>query len=208
MINVRVSGARTRLSTFLAGSFLMVLCIAFGPVVSDIPMAALVAVMVMVSFAAFDWHSIAPKALQRMPAGEITVMIITVTVVVATSNLALGVVVGSVTAMVIFTKRVAHLANVTAVVDPDGTQVVYSVTGELFFASSNDLVTQFNYPTDPDKVVIDLTAAHIWDASSVAALDAIETKYAQRGKTVEIIGLNQPSAQIHGKLSGELTGSH
>ncbi|MFE6625452.1 SulP family inorganic anion transporter [Streptomyces sp. NPDC057740] len=208
MINVRVSGARTRLSTFLAGAFLMVLCIAFGPVVSDIPMAALVAVMVMVSFATFDWHSIAPKTLKRMPAGEITVMALTVAVVVATHNLAIGVVVGTITAMVIFAKRVAHLAEVTAVVDPDGSTVVYRVTGELFFASSNDLVTQFNYATDPDKVVIDLSDTHIWDASSVAALDSIETKYAQRGKEVEIIGLNQPSAQIHQKLSGELTGSH
>nr|WP_028808994.1 SulP family inorganic anion transporter [Streptomyces sp. 351MFTsu5.1] len=208
MINVRVSGARTRLSTFLAGAFLMVLCIVFGPVVSDIPMAALVAVMVMVSFATFDWHSIAPRTLKRMPTGEITVMALTVAVVVATHNLAIGVVVGTVTAMVIFAKRVAHLAEVTAVVDPDGNTVVYRVTGELFFASSNDLVTQFNYATDPGKVVIDLSNTHIWDASSVAALDAIETKYAQRGKEVEIIGLNQPSAQIHQKLSGELTGSH
>lgn len=205
MINVKVSGARTRLSTFLAGAFLMVLCIVFGPVVSDIPMAALVAVMVMVSFAAFDWHSVAPRTLKRMPLGEIAVMVITVVCVVATSNLAIGVVVGSLTAMVIFAKRVAHLANVTAVTDPDGTSVVYSVTGELFFASSNDLVGQFNYATDPDKVVIDLSAAHIWDASSVAALDAIETKYAQRGKSVEIIGLNDPSADLHGKLTGELT---
>ncbi|MFF0003057.1 SulP family inorganic anion transporter [Streptomyces tibetensis] len=208
MINVRVSGARTRLSTFLAGAFLMVLCIAFGPVVSDIPMAALVAVMVMVSFATFDWHSIAPKTLKRMPAGEITVMALTVAVVVATHNLAIGVVVGTITAMVIFAKRVAHLAEVTTVVDPDGSTVVYRVTGELFFASSNDLVTQFNYTTDPGKVVIDLSETHIWDASSVAALDAIENKYAQRGKDVEIIGLNRPSAQIHQKLSGELTGSH
>ncbi|MEH0550870.1 SulP family inorganic anion transporter [Streptomyces sp. B21-101] len=205
MINVKVSGARTRLSTFLAGAFLMVLCIVFGPVVSDIPMAALVAVMVMVSFATFDWHSIAPKTLKRMPAGEITVMVMTVICVVATDNLAIGVVVGSITAMVIFAKRVAHLANVTAVTDPDGSTVVYSVTGELFFASSNDLVGQFDYTGDPDKVVIDLSAAHIWDASSVAALDAIETKYAQRGKTVEIIGLNNPSADLHGKLTGELT---
>ncbi|MFG2586232.1 SulP family inorganic anion transporter [Streptomyces malaysiensis] len=208
MINVKVSGARTRLSTFLAGSFLMVLCIVFGPVVSDIPMAALVAVMVMVSFATFDWHSIALKTLKRMPAGESTVMVITVAVVVATSNLAIGVVVGSITAMVIFAKRVAHLANVTSVTDPDGSQVVYAVTGELFFASSNDLVTQFNYATDPDKVVIDLSGTHIWDASSVAALDAIETKYAQRRKQVEIIGLNQPSAHLHEKLSGELTAGH
>ncbi|MGW1123602.1 SulP family inorganic anion transporter [Streptomyces sp. NPDC002526] len=208
MINVRVSGARTRLSTFLAGAFLMVLCIVFGPVVSDIPMAALVAVMVMVSFATFDWHSIAPKTLRRMPVGETAVMVITVAIVVATSNLAIGVVVGSVTAMVIFARRVAHLADVTAVVDPDGSQVVYSVTGELFFASSNDLVTRFAYATDPDRIVIDLTATHIWDASSVAALDAIETKYAARGKTVEIVGLNQPSAALHRTLSGELTGGH
>lgn len=206
MINVKVSGARTRLSTFLAGCFLMVLCIVFGPVVSDIPMAALVAVMVMVSFATFDWHSVAPKTLKRMPAGEITVMLITVACVVATSNLAIGVVVGSITAMVIFAKRVAHLAEVTAVTDPDGDTVVYSVTGELFFASSNDLVAQFDYAGDPSRVVIDLTAAHVWDASSVAALDTIETKYAQRGKTVEIIGLNDPSADLHGKLTGELTG--
>lgn len=164
MINVRVSGARTRLSTFLAGAFLMVLCIAFGPVVSDIPMAALVAVMVMVSFATFDWHSIAPKTLKRMPAGEITVMVVTVACVVATHNLAIGVVVGSITAMVIFAKRVAHVAEVTAVTDPDHATVVYRVTGELFFASSNDLVGQFSYATDPDTVVIDLSAAHIWDA--------------------------------------------
>jgi SulP family sulfate permease len=208
MINVKVSGARTRLSTFLAGVFLMVLCIAFGPVVSDIPMAALVAVMIMVSFATFDWHSIAPKTLKRMPAGEITVMVVTVACVVATHNLAIGVLVGSITAMVIFAKRVAHLVNVTAVTDPDGGSVVYCVTGELFFASSNDLVTQFNYATDPDKVVVDLTSAHIWDASSVAALDAVTTKYEQRGKSVEIIGLNKPSAKIHETLSGELSGSH
>ncbi|MDX3058659.1 SulP family inorganic anion transporter [Streptomyces sp. NE06-03E] len=208
MINVKVSGARTRLSTFLAGSFLMVLCIVFGPVVSDIPMAALVAVMVMVSFATFDWHSIAPKTFKRMPAGEIAVMAITVIVVVATANLAIGVVVGSVTATVIFAKRVAHLARVHSVLDPDGTTVVYRVTGELFFASSNDLVGQFDYAGDPDKIVIDLSEAHVWDASSVAALDAIETKYAQRGKAVEITGLNDLSADLHGKLTGELTGSH
>lgn len=206
MINVKVSGARTRLSTFLAGAFLMVLCIAFGPMVSDIPMAALVAVMVMVCFATFDWHSIAPKTLRRMPTGEIAVMVITVACVVATHNLAIGVVVGSVTAMVVFARRVAHFADVTAVRDPDGGSVLYTVTGELFFASSNDLVGRFDYAADPGKVVIDLSDAHVWDASSVAALDAIETKYTQRGKSVEIIGLNDPSAHLHGRLTGELAG--
>nr|CEL17493.1 Sulfate permease [Kibdelosporangium sp. MJ126-NF4]CTQ91280.1 Sulfate permease [Kibdelosporangium sp. MJ126-NF4] len=207
MINIKAAGARTRLSTFLAGAFLMVLCIVFGPVVSDIPMAALVAVMVLVAFGTFDWHSIAPATLKRMPTGEITVMVVTVAVVVATHNLAIGVVVGTITAMVIFARRVAHLVDVTAAVDPDGTHVVYAVTGELFFASSNDLVYQFDYANDPDKVVIDLTDAHIWDASTVAALDAITTKYESRGKTVEIVGLNKHSARMHGKLSGELAGS-
>jgi SulP family sulfate permease len=208
MINVRVSGARTRLSTFLAGAFLMVLCIVFGPVVSDIPMAALVSVMVMVSVATFDWHSVAPKTLRRMPAGEITVMVVTVACVIATHNLAIGVVVGSVIAMAVFARRVARVAEVTAVTDPDGGSVVYRVTGELFFASSNDLVGRFSYATDPEHVVIDLSAAHIWDASSVAALDTVEAKYARRGKRVEITGLNGPSAHLHRRLSGELTGGH
>jgi sulfate permease, SulP family len=206
MINVRTAGARTRLSTFLAGTFLMILCIVFGPVVSDIPMAALVAVMVLVAFGTFDWHSIAPATLKRMPAGEITVMVVTVAIVVATSNLAIGVVAGSITAMVIFARRVARLVDVT--VAGDGSRVVYTVTGELFFASSNDLVSRFDYAGDPDSVVIDLTDAHIWDASTVAALDAVTAKYADRGKSVEITGLNAPSATMHGRLSGELTGSH
>ncbi|WP_084774279.1 SulP family inorganic anion transporter [Nonomuraea candida] len=208
MINVRSGGARTRLSTFSAGVFLMVLCIVFGPWVSQIPMAALVAVMILVSFGTFDWHSVAPATLRRMPAGEIIVMVITVAVVVATHNLAIGVVVGSLTGLIIFARRVAHLAGVTACLDPDGKQVVYAVTGELFFASSNDLVYQFDYAGDPDDVVIDLTGAHIWDASSVAALDAVETKYAARGKKVTIVGLNQPSARMHATLSGELSGGH
>ncbi|WP_425524708.1 SulP family inorganic anion transporter [Saccharopolyspora ipomoeae] len=208
MINVKTAGSRTRLSTFLAGAFLMVLCIVFGPLVSQMPMAALVAVMVLVSVGTFDWHSIAPQTLKRMPAGEIVVMVVTVAVVVATDNLAIGVVVGTITAMVIFARRVAHLVEVTSVTDPDGGQVVYHVTGELFFASSNELVHHFDYAGDPDDVVVDLTDAHIWDASTVAALDAITTKYEARGKRVDIVGLNERSAAMHGRLSGELSGSH
>ncbi|MFT7840995.1 SulP family inorganic anion transporter [Saccharothrix sp. BKS2] len=202
MINVKVSGARTRLSTFLSGVFLMVLCVVFGPIVSDIPMAALVAVMVVVSVTTFDWHSVAPRTLRRMPAGEITVMVVTVACVVATHNLAIGVVLGVLTAAVVFARRVARLADVTAVADPDGGAVVYSVTGELFFASSNDLVTRFDYAGDPDWVVIDLSAAHVWDASSVAALDAIEERYRRRGKTVEITGLNDPPLVARSRVTG------
>ncbi|WP_431784491.1 SulP family inorganic anion transporter [Streptomyces chumphonensis] len=206
MINVKASGARTRLSTFLAGTLLLVLVVVTGPIVSEIPMAALVAVMVLVSVATFDWHSIQPKTLRKLPVSETVVMAVTVAVVVATHNLAIGVIVGVLTAMIAFARRVAHLAEVSGVVDPDGRQAVYAVTGELFFASSNDLVYQFDYAGDPDDVVIDLSDAHIWDASSVAALDAIETKYAARGKKVTIIGLNQPSAEMHDKLAGELAG--
>jgi SulP family sulfate permease len=208
MINVKASGARTRLSTFLAGSFLLVLVVALGDVVATIPMAALVAVMIIVSVGTFDWHSIAPATLKRMPAGELSVMAVTVAGTLITHNLAIGVVLGVLTATVVFARRVAHFATVTSVLDPDGDTRVYQVHGELFFASSNDLVYQFDYAGDPDRVVIDLSAAHVWDASSVAALDAITTKYAARGKQAEIIGLNQASARFHENLAGKLGAGH
>ncbi|MFG1778614.1 SulP family inorganic anion transporter [Micromonospora sp. NPDC049051] len=208
MINVKVSGARTRLSTFLAGAFLLFLVVALGDVVALIPMAALVAVMIMVAVSSFDWHSVAPATLRRMPYGETVVMLTTVGTTLASHNLAIGVIVGVLTAMVVFARRVARLVEVTSVLDPDGTTRIYSVHGELFFASSNDIVGQFDYANDPDSVVIDMTHAHVWDASSVAALDAITTKYAARGKTVEIIELNRPSARIHGTLAGRLGVGH
>jgi sulfate permease, SulP family len=207
MINVK-SGARTRLSTFLAGMFLLLLVVVLGDVVGLIPMAALVAVMILVSVSTFDWHSVAPGTLRRMPKSETTVMLTTVAVVVVTHNLAYGVVAGVLTAMVLFARRVAHLVEVTSVTDPDGGEVIYSVHGEIFFASSNDLVYQFDYANDPDRVVVDLSHAHVWDASSVAALDAVTTKYARRGKTVEITGLNEASARMHDRLAGELAGAH
>ncbi|MEU4570591.1 SulP family inorganic anion transporter [Micromonospora sp. NPDC023956] len=208
MINVKASGARTRLSTFLAGAFLLVLVVALGDVVALIPMAALVAVMVVVAVSTFDWHSVAPATLRRMPYGETTVMVTTVVTTLVTQNLAIGVLVGVLTAMVVFARRVAHLVQVTSVLDAGGGTRVYSVHGELFFASSNDLVHQFDYTGDPDHVVVDMTHAHVWDASSVAALDAVTTRYAARGKTVEIVELNPPSARIHGTLAGHLDVGH
>ena len=207
MINVKVSGARTRISTFLAGVFLLILVVGLGDIVAIIPMAALVAVMIMVAVGTFDWHSIQPATLRRMPKSETAVMLSTVAVVVATENLAIGVGVGVLVAMTLFARRVAHLASVEReiVTAPDGSiRAVYSVFGELFFASSNDLYTQFNYADDPDRIVIDLTGSHVWDASTVAALDSISTKYDRKGKAVEIVGLNTASASIHGRLSGQL----
>ncbi|MEV4343605.1 SulP family inorganic anion transporter [Actinoplanes sp. NPDC049596] len=208
MINVKTSGARTRLSTFLAGVFLLILVVALGDVVALIPMAALVAVMIIVSVGTFDWHSIAPATLKRMPAGEIVVMLVTVAGTLATHNLAVGVVLGVLAAMVVFARRVAHFATVTSTPAPEGGTRIYHVHGELFFASSNDLVHQFDYAGDPGRVVIDMSAAHIWDASSVAALDAITTKYESRGKRAEIIGLNEASTRFHENLSGKLGASH
>ncbi|MCZ4079920.1 SulP family inorganic anion transporter [Rhodococcus sp. H36-A4] len=208
MINVKTSGARTRISTFLAGVFLLTLVVGLGDIVSLIPMAALVAVMIMVSVGTFDWHSIAPATLRRMPTSETLVMVATVAVTVATDNLAYGVAVGVVTAMVLFARRVAHLTEVVDVAHPDPDTRVYAVHGELFFASSNDLIYQFDYVSDPAHIVIDMSASHIWDASTVATLDAITTKYAAKGKTATIVGLNEASAQRHGLLSGNLGAGH
>ncbi|WP_373889249.1 SulP family inorganic anion transporter [Nocardia sp. XZ_19_369] len=214
MINVKASGARTRISTFLAGVFLLILVVGLGDVVALIPMAALVAVMIMVSVGTMDWHSIAPKTLRRMPKSETTVMLVTVVITVATHNLAYGVIAGVLTAMVLFAQRVAHFTEVVKVAeadtDADGAidTRVYRVRGELFFASSNDLVYQFDYVDDPENVIIDMSEAHIWDASTVATLDAITTKYESKGKNVEIVGLNEASEERHVRLSGYLAGAH
>lgn len=210
MINVKASGARTRISTFLAGVFLLILVVALGDLVGVIPMAALVAVMVMVSVATFDWHSVKFSTLKRLPKSETFVMVATVAVVVATNNLAIGVIVGVFVASVLFVRRVAHFVSVDrTIIDTGGVETVYyTVTGELFFASSNDLTTLFEYSKDPERIVIDMTQSHIWDASTVAALDAIVNKYEQRDKSVELVGMNQATDAFHTRLTGGLGAEH
>jgi SulP family sulfate permease len=205
MINVK-SGARTRLSTFLSGVFLLILVVALGDVVTVIPMAALVAVMIFVAIATFDWHSL--QTIHKMPKSETTVMLSTVAVTLLTHNLAIGVGVGVLVACVLFAQRIARLVDVTSVTDPDGSTRFYSVHGALFFASSNDLYTQFDYADDPPNVIINLSDAHIYDASTVAALDAITHKYELRGKTAEIIGLNEHSFDRYERHTGQLAGAH
>jgi SulP family sulfate permease len=204
MINVKASGARTRISTFLAGVFLLILVLALGDVVAIIPMAALVAVMITVCIATFDWHSVRPATLRRMPKSETAVMAITVIATVWTHNLAIGVILGVLAAMVMFARRVAHVVTVTRTLDAAASTAHYAVDGALFFASSNDLTTQFSYTEDPEHVVIDLSRSHVWDASTVAALDAIVAKYGRRGTTVTIVGLNDAASAFHGRLSGRL----
>jgi SulP family sulfate permease len=208
MINVKASGARTRLSTFAAGTFLLILVVGLGSVVAVIPMAALVAVMILVSVSTFDWHSVAPKTLRRMPLGETVVMLATVSGTVATDNLAIGVGVGVLTAMALFARRVAHLVDVDRVLDPDGESCIYAVTGELFFASDQEFIDAFDYAGDPGRVIVDLSRAHVWDASAVAALDAIETHYARHDVEVEITGLNSRSRELHTTLSGQTSAPH
>lgn len=209
MINVKASGARTRLSTFLAGVFLLILVVALGDIVAIIPMAALVAVMIFVSWATFDWHSIHPSTLRRMPKSETTVMLSTVVVTVWTHNLAYGVGVGVLVAMVLFAHRVAHFTRVTRLdASDEDNKRVYRVEGELFFASSNDLVYQFDYTGDPTEIVIDMSRAHVWDASTIASLDAVRHKYETKGKKVTITGMDAASSARHDRLSGNLGGGH
>jgi SulP family sulfate permease len=189
----------------MAGSLLLLLVVGLGSVVAIIPMAALVAVMILVSVSTFDWHSIRPSTLRRMPRGETLIMLVTVAGTVATSNLAIGVGAGVLTAMVLFARRAAHLVEVQRILDPDGTSVLYVVEGELFFASDQELIEAFAYAEDPAEVIIDLSRAHLWDAS----LDAIESRYARHGVThVQITGLNPPSEELHAELSGRLAGAH
>ncbi|KNC19116.1 sulfate permease [Arthrobacter sp. RIT-PI-e] len=210
MINVKASGARTRISTFLAGVFLLVLVVVLGGIVALIPMAALVAVMIFVSIATFDWHSIRPATLKRMPRSETAVMLATVIVTVWTHNLAIGVGGGVLVAMVAFARRAAHFTTVERIEETvDGQDhVTYRVDGELFFASSNDLYTQFDYAADPPRVTIDLHGSHVWDASTVAALDAVTEKYRSTGARVQIVGLNEASTAMRKRLEGTLGAGH
>ena len=203
MINVKEGRARTRISTFLAGLFLLLLCVTVGDVVGAIPMAALVAVMLVIAVTTLDWHSIAPRTLRLMPRSETVVMLVTVGATLVTDNLAIGVVSGVLTAMVAFARRVAHMTRVETVDEGEGTRT-YRVSGELFWASSNDLVYRFDYAGDPEHVVIDLTDAEVWDASTVATFDSVQHKYAEKGKRVEIVGLDGVSMERLERLSGNL----
>ena len=205
IMNVKVAGARTRLSTLMAGVFMLILVMAMGDLVGKIPMAALAAVMIMVSFKAFDWHSISPATLRALPRSETVVMLVTVAATLSTHNLAAGVSAGVLTAMVAFACRVAGHTMVSAephtLGDPTRT---YRVHGELFFASSNVLAHEFDYGNDPDDVVIDLSGTAVWDATSVATLDGIRRKYESKGKSVRLVGLDERSADRLRRLSGRL----
>ena len=198
VINVK-SGGRGRLSSFLAGIFLLFLIVVLGPWVELIPMAALVAIMIMVSIGTFSWVSL--KNLREHPRSSSVVMLSTVAGVVLTHNLAIGVLAGVLLSALFFAWKVAQIFRVTSVLSADGTHRTYRVEGQLFFASGEDFMNAFDFKEALEKVTIDVSGAHIWDISSVAALDMVVLKLRREGATVEIIGLNEASETIVDRLA-------
>ena len=197
MINVK-SGGRGRLSTFIAGAVLLILVVFLGDLVARIPMAALVAIKIMVSVGTFSWSSI--KSLREHPASSSIVMVATVVFVVFTHNLAIGVLVGVLLSGIFFAWKIAQLFAVRSELSADGRERRYIVEGQLFFASSEDFMKAFDFREALEKVVIDVSRAHIWDISSVAALDMAVLKFRRDGAEVEIIGMNEASRTIVDKL--------
>jgi SulP family sulfate permease len=192
IINV-TSGGRKRLSTFVSGAFLLFLLTTLGPIVGKIPMPALVAVMIMVSIGAFSWNSI--PNLRRHPPTSSIVMLITVVVVVATHDLAQGVLAGVLLSGVFFTGKVRQMFAVERVERESGASVLYRVRGEVFFASVDRFTRAFG-PEQGRPVTIDVSAAHFWDISGVGALDKIIARLRREGSEVDVIGYNEASADL------------
>ena len=196
--NVRYGG-RGRLSTLFAGAFLLILMVLLKPWVSQVPVAALVAIMVMVSASTFDWGSL--RSVVRHPRLSSAVMVATVAVTVATDNLAAGVAVGVMLSGVFFTFKVSRLLAVHAEDDPATGMRTYRVAGQVFFASADVFVDAFDtLDTEDRPVCIDLTQAHFWDVTAVAALDKVVQRLQKHGSTVEVIGLNDASAVLVDRL--------
>ncbi len=193
VINVK-SGGRGRLSTLCAGIFLIIMVVFLGPWLSLIPMAALVAVMIMVSIGTFSWQSIVD--LKRHPLSTNVVMVVTVVVVVATHNLAFGVLAGVLLAALFFANKVSHFMYVTSELDESTSTRTYTVVGQVFFNSADRFIAHFDFREAVDKVVIDLNRAHFWDISAVGALDKVVIKFRREGADVELIGLNEASDTI------------
>jgi SulP family sulfate permease len=193
IINVK-SGGRSRLSTLCAGVFLLLMVVFLGDWLAVIPMAALVAVMIMVSIGTFSWDSL--RNLQKHPLSTNIVMVATVIVVVATHNLAIGVFVGVLLAAMFFANKVGHFLHIGSTVDETQQQRTYRVIGQVFFTSSDKFIAAFDFKEVLDRVVIDLSQAHFWDITAVAALDKVVIKFRREGTDVEVIGLNEASATI------------
>ncbi len=193
VINVK-SGGRGRLSTLCAGVFLLILVVFAGDLVAHIPMAALVAVMIMVSIGTFNWESI--RKLREHPASSSVVMVATVVVVVATHDLAKGVLVGVLLSGFFFAHKVGRILHVGSISEDEGRRRSYRVTGQVFFASAEAFIAAFDFKEVIDTVRIDVSRAHFWDITAVSALDKVVIKFQREGTEVEVIGLNEASATM------------
>lgn len=197
VINVQ-SGGRGRLSTLWGGLFLLFLILVLGDLVRQIPMAALVAVMIMVSIGTFRWASL--NDLRVHPWESSIVMVATVIVTVLTHDLAQGVGVGVLLSGIFFARKVARIFRITSTLSEDGRCRTYLVTGEIFFASSEAFVDSFDLREAIERAVIDVSGAHVWDLTAVAAIDRVVLKFRREGTEVEILGLNQASSDLIGRL--------
>lgn len=196
MINVK-SGGLTRLSTFSAGIFLLILVVFISDWLKVIPMAALVAVMIMVSISTFDWNSI--KTFRTNPMSSNIVMITTVMVVVLTHNLALGVFTGVLLSALFFANKLKNQVRIESTLE--GNNRLYTLHGQIFFGSTESFLHAFDFKDHSQNIIIDLTHAHIWDVSSVAMLDSVINKFQKNGKSIAVRGLNTASIQMMNQYS-------
>lgn len=198
IINVK-SGGRTRLSTLLAGIILLVMVVFLDSWVGLIPMAALVAIMIMVSIGTFSWSSV--RDLKTNPKSSSVVMIATVAVVVATHNLAYGVLVGVLLSALFFANKVGQILYIGSTLSEDGHKRDYQVVGQVFFSSAEQFIGAFDFKEAIEKVTIDLSRAHFWDITAISSLDKVVIKFRREGTEVELVGLNEASATLVDKFA-------
>jgi SulP family sulfate permease len=198
VINIK-SGGRGRLSTFCAGFFLLIMVVFLSDWIKQIPMTALVAVMIMVSIGTFSWSSV--RDLKKHPLSTNIVMVTTVAVVLATHNLALGVLAGVLLATLFFANKIARLMVIKQAQADVHAPLHYQVIGQVFFASAEKFAESFDFSLAADKVLIDLTRAHFWDISAVSALDNVVIKYQRLGAKVSVVGMNEASKTLIDKFA-------
>ncbi|HLS27904.1 MAG TPA: SulP family inorganic anion transporter, partial [Opitutales bacterium] len=198
MINMR-SGGRGRLSTFSSGGFLLILIMLMGDWVAQIPMAALIAVMIMVSIGTFEWSSI--WNIRNLPITSTIVMVVTVSVVLYTHNLAWGVGAGVLLSSLFFAHKVARYMRVSSTLDQENEHRTYQIEGQLFFVSANAFAESFDFQEVLQKVTLDVSRAHFWDLSAIGALDKVVLRFRRDGAEVEVVGLNDASANLVGRLA-------
>lgn len=197
VINVK-SGGRGRLSTFVAGVFLMMLIVLFNDFLVQIPMAALVGVMFMVSIGTFDWSSL--KNMNKVPITDTIVMLVTVLTVLNTHDLSKGVLAGIILSAIFFAAKISKV-KVTSLSSDGAHKKIYRVSGQLFFASVTDFVDSFDFKENVKEIDLDLSGAHLWDDSAVGAIDKVVLKYQQNGVQVNLKGLNTESNKLIEKLA-------